>query len=404
MKKLSLTLLTLVLSFALADEVVIGWSGAVTGPTSDAGRFVIQAIEDYCAYAQEEKILGEHELRCITRDDQYNNDITLRNFESFLDEGMDAFISYATGATLQLKVNAVEEEIPVISASLHIGVTDAPDNEYNFLPITSYSEQVVALLDWIAANHDGNDDDGCKNDDDKKVAKVAMFIHPSAFGRAPRDDAEAAAKKLCIEIVEVIEHGEGLDYTAMLQRWNNAGVQYVVTQTVQSPVAALLNAAQVLGLNESMTFMGAHYTGGATLVNLAGEAAEGFLWATSFALPEDIPFHAELASANNRSEEAAHDVNYTSGLLQAAVFIEAARRAAENGDPDSEGIYEALHAMNDDADGAYDAYNLGVGPVSFSEDNHVGVDMLRLFRVKDGVFENYSEPFSSDTFKEVHPQ
>lgn len=396
MKKLSLTLLTLVLSFALADEVVIGWSGAVTGPTSDAGRFVIQAVEDYCAYAQEQKILGEHELVCITRDDQYNNDITLRNFESFLDEGMDAFISYATGATLQLKVNAVEEEIPVISASLHIGVIIPPDNEYNFLPITSYSEQAVALLDWIAANHQGEDE----ND----IAKVAMFIHPSAFGRAPRDDAKAAAEKLGIEIVEVIEHGEGLDYTAMLQRWNNAGVQYVVTQTVQSPVAALLNAAQVLGLNESMTFMGAHYTGGATLVNLAGEAAEGFLWATSFALPEDIPFQAEIAEANKRSEEATHDVNYTSGLLQAAVFIEAARRAAENGDPDSEGIYEALHTMNDDADGTYDAHNLGVGSVSFSEDDHVGVDMLRLFRVKDGVFENYSEPFSSETFKELYTQ
>lgn len=392
MKKLSLTLLTLVLSFALADEVVIGWSGAVTGPTSDAGKFVIQAVEDYCAYAREQKILGNHELTCITRDDQYNNDITLRNFESFLDEGMDAFIAYATGGTLQLKVNAVEEEIPVISASLHIGVVDPPDNEYNFLPITSYSEQVVALLDWIAENHDSAD-----------TAKVAMFIHPSAFGRAPRDDAQLAAEKLGIEITEVIEHGEGLDYTAMLQRWNNAGVQYVVTQTVQSPVAALLNAADVLGLNDTMTFMGAHYTGGATLVNLAGEAAEGFLWTTSFALPEDIPLQAEIAEANNRSDEAAHDVNYTSGLLKAAVLVEAARRAAENGDPDSEGIYEALHAMNDDADGSYDAHGLGVGVVSFSEDDHVGVDTLRLFRVNDGVFENYSEPFSSATFKEVHP-
>lgn len=392
MKKLSLTLLTLVLSFALADEVVIGWSGAVTGPTSDAGKFVIQAVEDYCAYAQENELLGDHELRCITRDDQYNNDITLRNFEAYLDEGMDAFISYATGGTLQLKVNAVEEEMPVISASLHIGVVDAPDNEYNFLPITSYSEQVVALLDWIAENHDSAD-----------TAKVAMFIHPSAFGRAPRDDAQLAAEKLGIEITEVIEHGEGLDYTAMLQRWNNDGVQYVVTQTVQSPVAALLNAAEVLGLNDTMTFMGAHYTGGATLVNLAGEAAEGFLWATSFALPEDIPLQAEIAEANNRSDEAAHDVNYTSGLLKAAVFIEAARRAAENGDPDSEGIYEALHAMNDDADGAFAAHGFGVGPVSFSEEDHVGVDMLRLFRVNNGVFENYSEPFSSATFKEVHP-
>ena len=202
---------------SFAQEVVIGWSGAVTGPTSDAGQFVVQGVEDYCRYASEEGLIPDATLTCLTRDDQYNNDNTLRNFEAYLDEDMDAFLSYATGATLQLKLNAVEEQMPTISSSLHIGVIDPPDNEYNFLPLTSYSEQVVALLEWVAENHEGD-----------TAPQVAMLVHPSPFGRAPVEDAQAAAEVLGVEIVDVQEHGEGTDYTAVLQRWNNSGVEYVI--------------------------------------------------------------------------------------------------------------------------------------------------------------------------------
>jgi len=303
-------LLALLLSIGLAQEVVIGWSGAVTGPTSDAGQFLIQGLEDYCAYANTEELVPGHEIKCLTRDDQYNNDNTLRNFEAYLDQDMVAFIGYATGSTMQLKVNAVEEEVPVLGASLHVGTIEGDDSEYNFVPVTTYSEQVLALLEWIADNHEGDD------------AKVAMFIHPSAFGRAPLADAEAAAELLGIEIVEAQEATQGLDYTAMLQRWDNNGVQYVIGQHVQSPIATILTTAKDLGLSEKMTFMGAHYTGGTSLTNLAGDAAEGFLWATSFSMPDQIPFQKEIGEANNRSEETISDVNYTTGLLHAAIYIE----------------------------------------------------------------------------------
>lgn len=377
-------------AFAQDDNLVIGWSGAVTGPTSDAGQFVIQGVEDYCRYVQDEDLLPGVTLTCLTRDDQYDNDITLRNFEAFLDQGMDAFISYATGGTLQLKINAVEEQIPVISASLHIGVINPPDNAYNFLPTTSYSEQVVALLDWIAENHMG-----------EAAPRVAMLVHPSAFGRAPVEDAQEAAEVLGIEIIEVQEHGGTIDYTAMLQRWDNSGVEYVVMQTVQSPVAAMLNAADALGLKDRMRFMGAHYTGSATLTSLAGAAAEGFLWATSFPLAHEIPLQIELGNRYNRPQATIDDVNYTTGLLQAATFVEAARRALEAGQGmTSDVIYEQLLMMNADENGVFESV-FGVGPVSYDEDDRVGVAALRLLEVVGGEFQPFTEPFSSETFRTI---
>lgn len=381
-----------VLGTALAQELVLGWSGAVTGPTSDAGQFVVQGVEDYCAYANDEGLIPGVSVRCLTKDDGYDNDNTLRNFEGFLDQGMQAFISYATGATLQLKVNAMEEEMPVLSASLHIANIDPPDNAYNFLPITSYSEQVVALLDWIHAN-----------DDSGTTPKVAMLIHPSAFGRAPVEDAQKAADLLGIDIVEVIEHGEGLDYTATLQRWANAGVRYVIGQSVQSPIAAMLQAAQALGLKDQMTFLGAHYTGGSTLVNLAGDAADGFLWTTSFKMAYNIPLQREIGERYGRSEETIADVNYTTGLLQTAIYVEAARRAVAAGEGvDKDAIYRHMLMMNADQEGVFDT-PFAVGPVSFSDTDRVGVDALHLLEDQGGRFVSVSEPFQSDTFRTVHP-
>ena len=390
------TLLALMLSLSTSlAQVVIGWSGAVTGPTSDAGQFVVQGVEDYCRYANDEGIIPDTTITCLTRDDQYNNDNTLRNFEAYLDEDMDAFLSYATGATLQLKLNAVEERMPVISSSLHIGVIDPPDNEYNFLPLTSYSEQVVALLEWIAENH-------AENQQGDAAPKVAMLVHPSPFGRAPVEDAQAAAEILGVEIVDVQEHGDGTDYTALLQRWSNDGVEYVIGQTVQSPIAAMLNAAQALGLLDTMTFMGAHYTGGNTLISLAGEAADGFLWATSVPLPEQVPLQSELGGRYGRPEATIADDNYTSGALQASIFIEAARRAVEAGeDVNPETIYAQLLAMNEAGNGVFDS-PLGLAPVSYSETDRVGVGALHLLQVQNGAFVETTEPFTSETFAQVH--
>jgi branched-chain amino acid transport system substrate-binding protein len=84
-----------------------------------------------------------------------------------------------------------------------------------------------------------------------------------------------------MEIVEVVEHGKDLDNTAMLQRLMSKNVQYVISQTVQSPVATLIKDAERLGLTAKtfgekgkLTFLGAHYTGGNDLIDLAGSAAE----------------------------------------------------------------------------------------------------------------------------------
>ena len=375
---------------AFAGEVYkLGLSLAITGPTSDAGNPYSKGVEDYFNYVNDTKMLGDDTIDCTIRDDQYKNDVTKRNFEEFLDEGIVFYLNYSTGSTLALKRDFEEEKIPVIPASFHAG--NLVDSNYIFLPIASYSAQVIGLAEYIVANHK----DG--------TPKVALFIHPSAFGRGPVEDLQkAVAAGLKIEIVEVVEHGKNLDNTAMLKRLKSKGVQYVISHTVQSPVATMLKDASSLGLMAAsfgepgkLTFLGAHYTGGNDLVALAGPSAENFYWTTSYIVTSEpgpgADMQLALAKKYNRDDKAANSHNYANGMMVAQVATECIKRAKAKGEEiTKESLYQELLDMHGDNE-----FSPGttVGPVTFSKTDHQGVDTLQLYVVKDGQFKSAGKPF-----------
>jgi len=383
----------------LAGETYkMGLSLAITGPTSDAGDPYSKGVEDYVRYVNDEKLLGDDTVECFIRDDGYKTEVTKRNFEDFLDEGIVFYLNYSTGSTLSLKKDFDEEKIPVIPASMDAG--NLIDSTYIFLPIASYSSQNVGLAEYVADHYKGSG-----------KATVAMFIHPSAFGRAPVADVKKAIEAgLAIDLVEVVEHGQDLDNTAMLKRLKSKGVQYVICQTVQPPVATLLKSAQSLDMIAStygeegkITFMGAHYAGGPGIIALAGSAAENFYWTTAYKLmsAKGPGTDAQLALAKRygRDDKVAYDSNYTNGIMVAQVAVETMRRAKARGKKVTRAsLYEELLAMN-----GYNAYYplTTVGPVTYSKTDREGVDTLQLYVAKDGVFHAIGAPFSPEYVEKI---
>ncbi|MFP4225887.1 MAG: ABC transporter substrate-binding protein [Desulfobacterales bacterium] len=374
---------------AVAKDYMIGLSLAITGPTSDAGNPYAKGVEDYFRYVNDMKLLGEDTIDCTIRDDKYETAITKRNFEEYLDMDMVFYLNYSTGSTLGLKRDFEEVKMPTLPASYHAG--NIEDSDYVFLPIASYSAQAIGLAEYLVDNHNG------------KTPKVAMYVHPSAFGRGPVEDVEATVKAgLDMEIVEVVEHGKDLDVTGMLQRWKSKGVQYVISQTVQSPVATMLKGANRMGLvaqsfgeKGKITFLGAHYTGGNDLIALAGEAAENFYWTTSFITTSEPSYGADaqiaLAERYGRDDKAANSHNYAAGIIVAEVATEVIKRAKSKGkEINKETLYEELLAMN-----GMNAFYSGtaVGPVTYSKDDHQGVDTLQLYSVQNGEFRAVGKPF-----------
>jgi branched-chain amino acid transport system substrate-binding protein len=409
MKNKQVTFMLVALSFLMVlgfwtqvmagETYKLGLSLAITGPTSDVGSPYAKGVEDYCKFVNDEKLLGDDKLECLIRDDGYQTEVTKRNFEEFLDADIVFYLNYSTGSTMALRQDFQEEKIPVLPASFHAGNLEG--NDYIFLPISSYSSQAVGLAEYVVKNHKG----GGK-------PKVALFLHPSAFGRAPRDDVQkAVAAGLGIDLVEIVEHGKDLDNTAMLQRFQSKGVQYVISQTVQPDVATMLKGAQSLGMIAStygeegkITFLGCHYAGGPALVALAGSAAnENYYWTTSYKMmTAEGPGRDEqfaLAKRYGRDQKVAEDANYTNGLMVAQVAVETMRRAKAKGKKVSrESLYEELLGMN--GDNAFLSLTT-VGPVTFSKTDREGVDTLQLYVSKGGLFYEVGAPFVSEYVQKI---
>jgi len=379
-----------------AETYQLGLSLAITGPTSDAGNPYSKGAEDYIRFVNETNVLGDAKVDCPIRDDMYETAVTKRNFEDFLDQEMVLFLSYATGANQALAQDFNEVKIPVIPASMDKSLVGMSD--YIFLPIASYSHQYVGVAEYVAKNHKGGG-----------VPKVAAFIHPSAFGRAPLEDFKAAvAAGLKLDLVEVVEHGKDLDNSALLQRLQSKGVQYVLCQTVQSPVATLLNDAQRLGMTATsfgeagkITFMGAHYTGGNDLIALAGSAAEGYYWTTAYHVTSEkgpwTDWQLDMAKKYERDDKTANSHNYACGMMAAQVAVEAIRRTREAGqEVTSATLYETLKQMNGDK--AFESL-AAVGPVTYGPGDHMGVDTVQLYVVKDGAFQSEGKPFKPEFIK-----
>jgi branched-chain amino acid transport system substrate-binding protein len=387
-------------SQALAGETYkIALSLAITGPTSDVGSPYSKGAEDYVKYVNDEKLLGDDKLVIFIKDDGYKTEVTKRNFEDFLDEDIVFYLNYSTGSTMALRQDFQEEKIPVLPASFHAGNLEG--NDYIFLPIASYSSQAVGLAEYVAANHKGSG-----------KPKIALFLHPSAFGRAPRDDVKKSIDAgLAVDLVEIVEHGKDLDNTAMLKRLKSKGVQYVISQTVQPPVATMLKGAQSLGMIAKtygeagkITFLGCHYGGGPALVSLAGSAAnENYYWTTSYKMMtakgpgRDAQF--ALAKRYGRDEKVAKDANYTNGIMVVQVAVETIRRAKAKGKKITRAtLYEEMLGMN-----GYNAYYplTTVGPVTFSKTDREGVDTLQLYVSKGGLFYEVGAPFVSEYVQKI---
>jgi branched-chain amino acid transport system substrate-binding protein len=388
-------LLTVMVVFAFAFQAQAGevyklaLSLAITGPTSDAGNPYSKGVADYFKYVNDMKLLGADKIDCTIRDDQYKTDVTKRNFEEFLDMGIVFYLNYSTGSTLALKKDFEEEQMPTIPASFHAG--NLIDSHYIFLPIASYSAQAIGLAEYVVKNNKG------------ATPKVAMFLHPSAFGRGPLSDVQKAVKAgLKMEIVEVVEHGKDLDNTAMLKRLKSKGVRYVISQTIQSPVATMIKdaarlgiAAKTFGEEGKLTFLGCHYTGGNDLIALAGSAAENFYWTTSYTITSEpgVGTDAQLALAKRygRDDKTANSHNYANGVMVAQVAAEVILRTKAKGKKvNKQTLFEEIQEMN----GLNAFYPVTtVGPVTYSKTDHAGVDTLQLYTVKNGAFVSVGKPF-----------
>jgi branched-chain amino acid transport system substrate-binding protein len=194
---------------------------------------------------------------------------------------------------------------------------------YNFIGPPAYSDQARLALQWIKDNWK----------DKSRAPKVALIYNDTGFGRSPIQDAEDFAKKIGVTIVDKeIVALQALDATTQLLNMKDKNPDFAINQHTLMATSTILKDAKKLGLKNK--FIGLNWAFSEKLIQMAGDAAEGFMAPMPFAFWSETKVKGVQLMHKVHKEVSGKDdpqpVNYTQGFIGAYLLVEALKKAGNN--------------------------------------------------------------------------
>lgn len=365
------------------EAIKIGAIFDLTGPTSDVGQFYANGITGYVDWANANGGIEGHPIELISQDYAYSVETAENLYIDFVDQGVIAFMGWGTGDTEALRGRIAEDEIPFMSASYSAALADPADAPYNFLVGTSYSDQLIIMMDVML---DGWLEDGF----DAEEMNVVVFHHDSPFGTSPVADGQEWADEAGIQYSDVAMPGGASSYDAEITTSVvDTEATHVVIHNVATPAALLVRNLDDLGLLEFVEVGCLNWCADEILVSAAGDASEGVLGAIPFS-PTTVEQEGQadaiawLAESDMTLEEAT--LHYTQGWWTMSVMAEGIRLTIANGEElTGANIKTNLETLDHFDTGGITAQ------ITYSDEDHRGNRSLAIYVVEDGVWVEASD-------------
>ncbi len=348
----------------------------LSGPTSGPGTPYGEGIKAYVDWRNQNGGIEGRQIDLLSQDYGYKVPNAEQLYSQYVNEGIVAFQGWGTGDTEALRGKIAEDKIPFMSASYSINLVDINKAPYNFLVGTSYSDQMVIAMQWIK---------------DQGGSKIAILHHDSPFGQSPVPDGEDFAQANGIDVLDIAMPGGATDLTPELSQVQSFGAEYIIIQNVSSPAALALRNAKDLGMG--VQFVCLNWCADESLIELAGDAAEGVIGTMPFTPPSvDVPGDDDV---RKYAESKGQDLNklglhYTQGWWTMAVMAEGIDQVVKAGKPlTGENIRAALEGISNFDTGGVTA------PITFTPTEHRGNKALRLFKVENGQWAQMSDYIES---------
>ncbi len=357
-------------------EIKIGALYDATGPTSDTGWHYVDGLRDYFRHLNEEMggVADGVKINFMGTDYQYKIPLALTAYSKFVkQDNVSAIIGWGTGDSEALKGKIVQDQIPYLSVSLSQHLVWPP--KWNFIPVTTYADHVRTVMKYFKDNWTENRD-----------PRMALIYNDSSYGRAPVEAAEKYAPVIGIDLVgKEIVGLQDLEATSQLLRIKEARADFVFIQETFTATATVLKDAKKLDMG-NVTFFGNIYGTGQKVVELAGEAAEGYFGVMAFPLwdeeGEGVAFAREL-NAKYHPDVNYREPQYITGVVNAMIMQRAIEIALEanGGDPQKVSGPEIRKGMQNISD--FDPMGLTTR-INYSANDHRGAKGVKLVTIKNG--------------------
>lgn len=325
MKRLLAALVAVLVFSGMAfaqNTIKIGGIFDITGGTGDVGAPYADGARDYINYVNKKGGVNGKKVELIDTDYAYKIPQAVSAYKDMTSKGVIAILGWGTGDTEAMAQMIAKDKIPYISASYseHLVFDKTP---YNFIGATTYSDQARLALKWIKDNWK----------DKSRNPRVALLYNDTGFGKSPIEDAENYAKKIGVDIVDKEIIGlKDLDATTQLLNMQKKNPDFAINQHTVMATATIVKDAKKLGLKTK--FIGLNWTFSEKLVQMAGDAADGFMAPMPFAFWHETNVKGVKFMHDVRKEVTgktdAQPVNYTQGFIGAYLLVEALKKAGNN--------------------------------------------------------------------------
>lgn len=344
------------------QPVKVGGIFDLSGDTADAGTPYADGIKGFVRARNQAG--RQPRIDLISEDYRYDPEVAVSVYLSLKRERVVALQGWGTSDTELLGARVAADRIAFMSASYSDTLTQPSRTPFNFVPGTTYADQMRIALRWISERADG--------------AEVASFHHDSSFGRSPQKAGAQAARQLGLGFASYRMPETATDYAPQLRRARSQGAKFVVIQNTSTDAARL--ATSIARRHLDMKIVCLNWCADELFVERAGEASDGTVGVMPFA-PASVKaagFAAPRAFLARRGRTLDQEgMHYVQGWYTMALMAEGIELAAGKGDVTGESIRQALEEMGAFGTGGVSA------PVDFTAESHAGMKETTLYVVKN---------------------
>jgi len=343
----------------------------LTGAVSSSEQATVKGRTDYVKYFNEIEGIPGVNVKHSWIDIGLSVSMGMSAYRRFVERGVPVLTSSYTTVLEPLKPQLAVDEIPVA-----IGLQDEPlfyPPGWVYGAAPTYAETFTALADYIMENWK-----------QERPPRLAFVIVDSVYGWAPVGEGTKYAESIGIEMlpVEMVPYMV-IDATPQLLRLDERGADFVYVMGLAPTAGPMLRDAERLGLLDKINFCGAESTAGEMLINMAGDAAEGYMFPKVLPWIDETDITGIKLMVDNQMKwyGKVHKENpYVIGWVDTARICEGIRRAVDTvGYENINGpaVKAAFDGMKD-----YDTY--GIVNITYTPEDHRGSDMVAVYQVKDG--------------------
>jgi branched-chain amino acid transport system substrate-binding protein len=327
--------------------------GAICSLTGGAAAFGIETCTGKSLWAEAKNKMGGlkgMKIEFVKYDDETSTQGAVNAYRRFVQEKARIIWMWTSSTTiLAVKPLAAEGQIPILcgGGSDRIGI---PADPWVFKPGTSTSSYIKATLKWAQS---------------KGYKKIASISGTDAFGQTEKEKIAEYAPRYGIDVVAQETFAPtDTNFTAQLVNIRRKNPDLIYSAAAGAPAILVYQQIKQLGINTPLSLNAAALNEAFFKAVGGAEALEGIFSPTNLgSFGEQLPgesgrHYKELRAALGREATVMETFGWDNGILT--------EWALNHSDGSPKGLRDAIAS-------AKDVVVIG-GPVTFTPDNHFGID------------------------------